>query len=78
MWRGRQAEAMMTPEPAIDLAGVFATMSHGSAPGLAIAAVWSEHCHLHVEGMHSREKARDEPTIVRVVKAQVLHLVWQY
>jgi hypothetical protein len=69
---------MMVPKPTIDLAGVFATMSHGSAPGLAIAAVLTEHCHQHVEGMRSKEKARDEPIIVRVVNAQVLHLVWQY
>jgi hypothetical protein len=69
---------MMVPKPMIDLAGVFATMSDGSAPGLAIAAVSTEHCHRHVEGMRSKEKARDEPIIVRVVNAQVLHLVWQY
>lgn len=79
MWRGQQAEsAMMTPEPgadlALDLAGVaFAMMWNGSAPGLAITAV---HCHRHVEGMRSRERVRDEPTIVRVVNSQVLHLVW--
>jgi hypothetical protein len=69
---------MMVPKPMIDLAGVFATMSDGSAPGLAIAAVLTEQFHRHVEGMRSKEKARDEPIIVRVVNAQVLHLVWQY
>lgn len=70
----------MTPESgvdlAIDLAGaVLATIWHGSALGLAIAAVlvvW------RVEGMRSRERARDELTIVRVVNAQVLHLVWRH
>jgi hypothetical protein len=66
---------MMIPEPTIDLAGVFATMWHDSAPGLVIDAVLTEHCYRHDEGMHSREKARDEPTIVQVLKAQVLHLV---
>jgi len=52
---------MMTPEP---LVGVFAMMLHGSAPGLAIAAALTEHCHRYIEGVRSREKARDEPTIV--------------
>jgi hypothetical protein len=57
--KGRQAES------AIDLAGaVFATMWHGSALGLAIAAVLGVHCHQNVEGMRSKGKARDEPTIV--------------
>jgi hypothetical protein len=55
---------MMRHEPAIDLAGVFVMMSHGSAPGLAIAAVSTEHYHRHVEGMRSKEKARDELMIV--------------
>jgi len=66
---------MITSEP---LAGVFATMLHGSAPGLAIAAALTEHCHRYIERMRSREKARDEPTIVPVVNVQILHLMWQY
>lgn len=63
---------MMMPEPgvddAIDLVGiVFAMMWNGSVLGLAIAAVLSAHYHWRVEGMHNIERARDEPTIVRVV-----------
>ncbi|KAG1855209.1 hypothetical protein DFJ58DRAFT_913921 [Suillus subalutaceus] len=58
---------MMKPEPAIDLAGaVFATMWYGSALDFAISAVLGVDCHWRVEGMRSRGKARDEPTIVRV------------
>jgi hypothetical protein len=62
----------MTPEPGvglvIDLDGVVvATMSHGSALGLAIESALVVNRHWHVERMCSRERARDEPAIVQLV-----------
>jgi hypothetical protein len=62
----------MTPEPGvglvIDLDGVLvATMSHGSALGLVIESALVVHWRQHVERMCSRERARDEPTIVQIV-----------
>lgn len=39
-----------------------------------VAAVSIVHCHQRVEETRSREKARDEPTIGRVVDMQALHL----
>jgi hypothetical protein len=63
---------MMTPEPGAGLVigldgAVCATTSHGFALGLAIDAAVVMHRHRRVERMCSRERARDEPTSVRIV-----------
>jgi hypothetical protein len=71
-------------ELAIELAAaaVFATMSHGSALdlviGLPLAVLVVDYCRLFDDYICSRGKARDDPTVGRVVSALVLYLVDQY